>query len=425
MDADEQIRVRQGANPATNPTVLRQLAHDPSVTVRASLALNPALPEQVVAILAADTDARVRTILGRKLATLAPTLTNETRQQVQQDAVARLTAMVAEAGQRVRANISEAVRAMPDGPREIILRLAHDPAVMVCEPIIRFSPMLTQEDLVMLIASGPPSSTVLAVAGRPRIGAAVSDAIVGTSDEAAITALLANHTAQIREATLDALAAQSEEHTQWQEPLVHRPRLPARAQRMLSEIVTGHLLETLAARKDLDPTIELALRSALARVGPNPTVPPFARSTGSVSTTGQAASDRRAAIPEAEARQRADERDDYAILDALRRKEMMSATTMLAAKAGVAVSVIERACGLDDAKAIVSLAWKAGLTAQTAIVLQMMLAQLPSDRILRPNQGTGYPLSEDEMRSQLASLGTGGAEKRPWMPRRLSATIPQ
>ncbi|HEY0424255.1 MAG TPA: hypothetical protein VGC82_13120, partial [Rhodopila sp.] len=139
MDADEQIRVRQGANPATNPTVLRQLAHDPSVTVRASLALNPALPEQVVAILAADTDARVRTILGRKLATLAPTLTNETRHQVQQDAVARLTAMVAEAGQRVRANISEAVRAMPDGPREIILRLAHDPAVMVCEPIIRFS----------------------------------------------------------------------------------------------------------------------------------------------------------------------------------------------------------------------------------------------------------------------------------------------
>ena len=54
------------------PDVLRALATDPSVTVRASLALNPALPEQVSAILAADTDARVRTILSRRLATLTP-----------------------------------------------------------------------------------------------------------------------------------------------------------------------------------------------------------------------------------------------------------------------------------------------------------------------------------------------------------------
>ena len=45
----------------------------------------------------------------------------------------------------------------------------------------------------------------------------------------AIGALLANHTAQIREAALDALAAQSEEQTAWQEPLVRRPHLPPRA----------------------------------------------------------------------------------------------------------------------------------------------------------------------------------------------------
>jgi hypothetical protein len=86
--------------------------------------------------------------------------------------------------------------------------------------------------------------------------------------------------------------------------------------------------------------------------------------------------------------------------------------------------VIEGACGPGNAKAVVSLAWKAGLTAQTAVVLQTMLAQLPPDQILRPN-GTLYPLSEDEMRSQLESLGTGGAGKRPWMPRRLSATTLQ
>jgi len=122
----------------------------------------------------------------------------------------------------------------------------------------------------------------------------------------------------------------------------------------------------------------------------------------------------------------AGEIDDYAILDALRRKETISAKTALAAKAGVAVSVIDRACELRDAKAVVSMAWKAGLTAQTAVVLQAMLAQLPPDQILRPDQSNSYPLSETEMHSQLAVLGIGGeAGKRPWMPRRLSATTPQ
>jgi uncharacterized protein (DUF2336 family) len=270
MQHDEATRVRQGACATTSPDILRALATDPSVTVRASLALNRALPPQVDAILAADTDARIRTILSRKLASLTPTLSDEARKRVQHDAVAKLTAMVAEAGLRVRVSIAEVVRDLPDGPREIVLRLAHDPAVMVCEPVIRFSPMLTQEDLVALIASLPPPSTVVAVAQRPGIGPAVADAVVGTSINAAIGALLQNPTAQIRETTLDALAAQSEEQLDWQAPLVRRPRLPPRAQQMLSEIVTGSLLEALAARADLDPKVSrtLALSLGRARLGP-------------------------------------------------------------------------------------------------------------------------------------------------------------
>jgi hypothetical protein len=277
MDQAEALRVRQGASPKTPPAILWALARDPSVTVRISVALNPALPPQVDAILAEDTDARVRTILSRKLLSLAPTLSEQARRQVQDDAVAKLTAMVTDAGLRVRISVAEAVRDLPNGPREIVLRLAHDPAVMVCEPVIRFSPMLTQEDLVTLIASEPLPTTVIAVARRPGIGPAVSDAVVGTSINAAIGALLANPTAQIREATLDALAAQSEEQPDWQAPLIRRPRLPPRAQQMLAEIVTGSLLEALAARSDLDPKIARTLSVALGqpnRDQPRPGVGP-------------------------------------------------------------------------------------------------------------------------------------------------------
>lgn len=407
MDVDEATRVRQGASITTSPEVLRALANDPSVTVRVSLALNPALPEQVSAMLAEDTDARVRTILSRKLSTLTPGLADDARQQMQRDAVANLTAMVADAALRVRMNIAEAVKDLADGPRDIVLRLAHDPAVMVCEPVIRFSPLLTQEDLVTLIAAGPPPSTIMAVANRPKIDTSVSDAIVSTDDTAAIRALLANPTAQIREATLDALAAQSEAQTDWQAPLVNRPYLPPRAQRMLAEIVTGHLLETLGARNDLDPKVAQTVRAAVELGHPNPRSdpPPDEES--------------RLVRAHALALNRAGKLDDEAILEALRRNENQQATAMLAVKADVRPAVVERACALRSAKGIVSLTWKAGLTVQTAVVLQVALAHLTPDLVLRPSRESLFPLSEDEMRWQLAFLDVPDRASRAWRPRPL------
>ena len=408
MIMNEATRIRQGASPTTNPDVLRELAQDPSVTVRASVAMNPALSPQLGALLAADTDARVRSILSRKLSTLTPGLSGDARQRMQQDAVANLTAMVADAALRVRTTVSEAVKDLADGPREIVLRLAHDPAVMVCGPVIRFSPMLTQEDLVTLIASGPPSSTIVAVANRPQIGAAVSDAIVATADTAAIGALLSNRTAQIREATLDALAAQSEEQTEWQALLIHRPSLPPRTQRMLAEIVTGSLLDALAARSDLDPKVAQDLRMQLSgKQAPAAKAPPVTdRMQGS--------------MLHARELNRAGKLDDRVIMDTLRQNARDEAMAMLAVKAEVPVAVIERACGLRSAKGIISLAWKAGMSAQTTVMLQASLGQLAPDAILRPGPDGTFALSEDEMRWQLAFLSVEEKGPRAWAPRRLS-----
>ncbi len=414
MDAGEASRIRQGASPATSPEILRTLANDPSVTVRASLALNPALPDHVTKVLANDTDARVRSIISRKLVSLTPGLSEQARERVQQDAVANLTALVAEAALRVRTTVADAVRDMPDGPREIILHLARDPAVMVSEPVILFSPMLTTEDLVALIASGPPPSTLSAVARRPKIGSAVSDAIVETADTAAITALLCNHTALIREATLDALAAQSEEQTDWQEPLVRRPHLPRRAALMLSEIVTAHLLEVLAARPDLDPKLSRELRSSLGRTRALP---------GSFGTENGIPAEKtpQEALPHAVALRDAGRLDEAAILDALRRNATGAATAMLAVKADVPLTVIERACALRSAKAVVSLAWKAGLSMPAAVALQSMLAGLSPDLVLRADDGGGFPLPVEELRWQLAFLGIGGQGPKPWAPRRVAS----
>ena len=66
-----------------------------------------------------------------------------------------------------------------------------------------------------LIASDPPGHLSGIAANGRRITEAVSDALVGSAGPDVITALLANRSARIREATLDMLAAQSEEHATW------------------------------------------------------------------------------------------------------------------------------------------------------------------------------------------------------------------
>ena len=150
---------------------------------------------------------------------------------------------------------------------------------------------------------------------------------------------------------------------------------------MLAEIVTGHLLETLAARADLDPKVGEALRAALAAQTP------AGASSSRPGGATQAELDPRIALAHAETLKQSGRLDDYAIVDALRTNEMMSAKAMLAVKAGVALPVVERACELRSAKAIVSLAWKAGLSPQTAVVLQTMLAHLAAAQTLRPGKG--------------------------------------
>jgi hypothetical protein len=215
--------------------------------------------------------------------------------------------------------------------------------------------------------------------------------------------------------TLDALAAQSEQYTDWQEPLVRRSHLSVRAQRMLAEIVAGHLLEVLAARSDLDPKVSQSLRASLAWNGSGASRPPSRRDDNSAQTDVAPA----AALAKAEQLHQAGRLDDYAILDALRTNKLVSARAILAVKAGVTVPIVERACTLRSARAIVSLAWQAGLSAQTAVVLQTMLASLAPDQVIRPDKKSPFPLSEDEMRWQLAFLGDGDSEPRPWVPRRL------
>ena len=214
--------------------------------------------------LARDPDERVRLLLARKLAALAPSLSATDQAQLHRETWDILSGLVADEAVRVRATIAEAVKDMPDAPRELILRLARDTAMTVSEPVIRFSPLLTTEDLLALLADAP------AAWRHPRGCPPRADRGCGVrcdrrdGGRPAIRALLANPSAQIREATLDALVARAAQTRTGTTPLVRRPALPPRAARMLSEIVATHLLEVLATRADLAPSLAEDLRRRIA-----------------------------------------------------------------------------------------------------------------------------------------------------------------
>ena len=117
-------------------------------------------------MLARDDDERVRALLARKLAGLAPALSGAEQSRLQHEAYDTLICLVEDEAVRVRAAIAEVIKQMPDVPRGLILRLARDAAVPVSEPVIRLSPLLTTADLLALVNTPPAAATAVAVARR-------------------------------------------------------------------------------------------------------------------------------------------------------------------------------------------------------------------------------------------------------------------
>jgi uncharacterized protein (DUF2336 family) len=385
-------RVRLAAAPGTSPETLLGLAADPAVLVRAAVAINPSAPPHADRLLAADSDARVRTLLARKLANLLPSLSNAQYEHLQEQVLATLGELVADEVVRVRVAIADVVKGMPDAPHELVMRLAQDGAVAVCDPVIRLSPLLTAEDLLALIAAAPSPYTATAVASRPNLPHAVSDTIAAGDNADAIAALLANGSAAIREATLDALIERAPDHPNWHAPLVRRPRLSGRAAQALSEIVATHLLDELARRADLDPEVAHDLRR---RLGERLRAEGMAAAAGVDAAHAMAVANRLAD---------AGALDEDALIDAVHRGEARVATAMLAVAAEVPAAVVDRAARLRSAKGLVSLIWKAGFTMRCAPSVQMLLARLAPANTLRATATGDFPLAVEEMRWHLGFL---------------------
>lgn len=389
----ESSRVRLGSSARTPPHVLAQLALDPAVTVRAAVAMNPACPPHVDEAISRDTDERIRTLLARKLAQLVPSLSGAEHTLACGQMHAMLAALAADAAVRVRAVIADCVKAMPEAPRELILQLAQDPALSVCDPVVRLSPLLTDADLLGLLATPPHPAVTTSVASRHGLSATVADAVATQADSAAIRALLSNHSAAIREATLDALIEQAAPHPDWHGPLVQRPALTPRAMQALSGFVAAQQVDILAQRADLDPATTAELRRRVAA---------GLLSGAALPTHDGGDEELMASLRQLYA---AGALNEAALIDAARAGNPRRAAAVLAVASGSTLEAVDRAAALRNARGLISLVWKAGFTMRGALVVQATLGQLGPHALLPAGPGGGFPLTEDQMLWHLEVLG--------------------
>jgi Uncharacterized protein conserved in bacteria len=380
------------------PEILYYLAEDDSPEVRRRVARNTRTPPQADLLLAADSDAEVRAGLAAKIARVAPGLGPNEQDRLRRATYEALELLARDQIATVREILADALKDVADAPPEVIRRLARDAEIAVAAPVLQYSPVLSDEDLLEIVASSPIPGALAAISKRSQVESRVADAIAATEDVDAIAVLLANPSAQIREETLDRLADRAADIENWHRPLVERPHLSSRTAGKLARFVAANLLQSLAARQDLQPEAAAAVAAVVRKRLDELEAPAPAKAAA------RKVADETTALMRAQQLKFQNKLDESTIDAALSGNDHAFVIAGLAVLAGVSFATVKKAAHTQSAKGMVAIAWKAGLSMALCRELQTRLLRLPAARVLGSRDG-GFPLTPDEMNWQLEFLG--------------------
>ncbi|MAU61681.1 MAG: hypothetical protein CMI62_13240 [Parvibaculum sp.] len=370
------------------PEALYYLACDDDPEVRGLVAANRSAPIQANELLQDDTSAEVRGELARKIARLMPDIPAVERSAIQDRLIGLLEKLAEDELPRVRAIVAEEIASCPTVPRAIARRLARDAEMAVCGPILEYSPLLSDEDLIEIIATSGAPGAAAAIARRACVSTSVSDAVVTSRDEDAIGELLSNKGARIREDTMERIIERAPGIKTWHKPLVVRPELSMRAVRRIATFVSRALIDELRRTHDLDrETADWLKARAQSRI-----------------ENGE---------EEAEPAPRENIRDAYAagrlgdeiVMEAATTSQRASVVLALSLLSGVPATKIEEVIAAQSGRGIAALCWKAGLSMRTALAIQTYIAHVPQPNLVLPREGIAYPMTQDEMRWHLQYFG--------------------
>lgn len=401
-DSQEDVRMELAARRDLAPELLYFLAEDPSPKVRQNVAANTAAPRHANMLLVTDTDTKVRESLAGKLARLVPGLSTDDQDKLRKTTYEALSLLAKDQAVNVREVLSEALKEVADAPPDVIRRLAWDVEAAVATPVLRFSPVLSDQDLLDIISARPSSGSISAISGRPNVSENVSDAIISSNDDDAIGLLLGNHSAMIREQALDRVIDRAVDIDFWHEPLAMRPRLPSSAAVKIARFVADDILTKMVERADLSPDIVASVRDVVnKRLGD-------AHATRANESGDEKKPDalRGVNVDDDEIFDLASkmwakgEIDEKTVMTTIENDNKRLAQAMIAVMIDFPLEAVVRACEMQTPKGCVALAWKAGLSAKNAEIIQRRLAHIKGTDILRA-VGEEYAFTDEDMEWQL------------------------
>ena len=146
---------------------------------------------------------------------------NPREHSLMQDILRRL---VRDVEMAIRIALAERLADDTAAPHDLILLLADD-KIEVARPVILRSPLLTETDVLRMIAEHSEAHQA-AVAGRANIGEPVTEALVQSNAETVLTTLARNVTARISSHAFETLVEKSKLMAALQDPLARRADMP-------------------------------------------------------------------------------------------------------------------------------------------------------------------------------------------------------
>lgn len=368
------------------PELLLHLAGDRDCAVRLLVAENVAAPAQADLALADDAEEAVRVALARKLGRWAGGLAADDPEASRRTTFQVLDRLVHDRSAAVRRALAETVRTLSGVASSIIATLACDRDPSVCAPIIEGSPLLGEGALIEIARRSPAPGAARIVARRHRLPEAVTAALAAQGDAAAVEIMLDNPGAEIAAGTMEQLIDRSAAQPAWQRRLADRPDLGDAGALRLARLAPVDLIDHLRMREDL----AIKTLAALHQIR-------LDRADRDLAEDDAAAAEGpdRDLIIQARRLARAGHLNEDTLVSAMKSRQTGLVRAGLAVLADLPIETVDAMLSREHPRAIVALAWRAGLPMGFAHRLQTSLVRVPIALVIKPRPNGSYPLSDE------------------------------
>ncbi|MEA2754384.1 MAG: hypothetical protein QOJ54_673 [Aliidongia sp.] len=211
--------------------------------------MNQRLSQQDIAALLRDVTAP-ENAAARLSGTVATGMLSPAERQAAEQV---LRGMLNGAAVTIRHIIADTLKGSPHLPHDVAMAFAND-VDSVSIPVLQFSSVLTDEDLLAVIRSGAPGKQV-AVAGRATVSTEVAGELLKTDNATAAVKLVANPGAALDASLLETAATKFGSDRRMTASLQKRPDLPISIAERLVAFTAETLRAYIARRTDLPESV--------------------------------------------------------------------------------------------------------------------------------------------------------------------------